>query len=215
MYKISQTVFSARLYTAFRKGDSGLNTGGGEITQLLNRWVHGDRQSLESLAPLVEAELRRIAGAYLRRERGSHTLQPTALVNEAWLRLVKQDPADFESRRHFFALAAQIMRQILVDYARSARAGKRGGGELPITLNDSLAVGVPGAGSIEEFLALNEALEQLAAFSPRQAQVIELRYFGGLNVDESAELLGVSPATISREQRSAEAWLGRAMASRP
>jgi RNA polymerase sigma factor (TIGR02999 family) len=182
----------------------------GEITQLLERWARGDRDALDSLAPLVQGELRSIADAYLRHERSGHTLQPTALVNEAWLRLVNQDRPDFESRRRFFALAAKVMRQILVDYARSARAGKRGGGELPISLPDSLSAGGTG---LEEFLALNEALDQLASFSPRQAQVIEMRYFGGLNVDESAGLLGVSPATISREQRSAEAWLGRAMAA--
>ncbi|HXS94043.1 MAG TPA: ECF-type sigma factor [Candidatus Limnocylindrales bacterium] len=188
-----------------------MDVAAGEITLLLNRWAHGDRASLELLAPLVEADLRKIAGAYLGRERAAHTLQPTALVNEAWLRLVKQEHADFESRRRFFALAAQLMRQILVDYARSARAGKRGGGEMLISLNEAV-VGTPGGA--EQFLALNEALEQLATFSPRQAQVIELRYFGGLNLDELGELLGVSAATISREQRSAEAWLGRAMASK-
>jgi RNA polymerase sigma-70 factor (ECF subfamily) len=186
-----------------------VNTGSGDITQLLTRWSHGDRDALDSLAPLVQAELRRIADSYLRREDLAHTLQPTALVNEAWLRLVKQEHPDFEGRKRFFALAAQVMRQILIDYARSARAGKRGSGLSPITLPESLSA--PAAG-VDEFLALNEALDQLAEFSPRQAQVIELRYFGGLNIEESADILGVSPATISREQRSAEAWLGRAMA---
>lgn len=186
-----------------------MDPAGGEITRLLNLWSQGDRASLESLAPLVESELRRIAAAYLRRERASHTLQPTALINEAWLRLVKQEHADFENRQRFFALAAQVMRRILVDHARSAHAAKRGDGVLPALWKES----APGAAAgVEEFLALNEALEQLAAFSPRQAQVIELRYFGGLNLDELANLLGVSASTISREQRSAEAWLGRAMA---
>jgi RNA polymerase sigma factor (TIGR02999 family) len=181
----------------------------GEITQLLSQWARGDRHALDSLAPLVQTELRRIADAYLRREDTAHTLQPTALVNEAWLRLVKQESPDFESRKRFFALAAQVMRQILTDYARRARAGKRGGGQASIVLPESFSAS-PG---VEEFLALNEALDQLAEFSPRQAQVIELRYFGGLNVDESAGLLGISAATVSREQRSAEAWLGRAMAN--
>lgn len=183
---------------------------GGEITQLLARWASGDGQALDSLAPLVQTELRRIAGAYLRRQDPSHTLQPTALVNEAWLRLVKQEHVDFASRGRFFALAAQAMRQILIDYARSARAAKRGAGETAIALPASFSTSPAG---VEEFLALNEALEQLAVFSPRQAQVIELRYFGGLNVVESAALLGISAATISREQRSAEAWLGRALAA--
>ena len=187
-----------------------VNPGSGDITQLLMRWAQGDREALNSLAPLVQAELRRIADSYLRRQNAEHILQPTALVNEAWLRLVKQEHPSFESRKRFFALAAQAMRQILIDYARTARADKRGGGEFPIALPESLSA--PSA-SVEQFLALNEALEQLAVFSPRQAQVVELRYFGGLNVDECADLLGVSPATVSREQRSAEAWLGRAMAA--
>ncbi len=182
----------------------------GEITQLLARWSNGDHRALETLAAVVQSELRRIAGAYLQRQRPGHTLQPTALVNEAWLRLVKQDNMDFESRRRFFALAAQLMRQVLTDYARSARAGKRGGGNFAVSMSDGLCCGETG---LEEFLVLNEALEQLGAVSPRQARVIELRYFGGLNVEESAGLLGVSPATISREQHSAEAWLSRAMSA--
>lgn len=186
-----------------------MSSAGGEITQLLTRWAHGDRAALDSLAPLVQGELRRIADSYLRQQSAAHTLQPTALVNEAWLRLVKQEHPDFESRRRFYALAAQAMRQILIDYARNARAEKRGGGTLAIALSESLSATPAG---VDEFLALNEALDQLAVFSPRQAQVIELRYFGGLNVDESAGMLGVSPATVSREQRSAEAWLARAMA---
>ena len=187
-----------------------MDPGSGEITQLLTRWAHGDRRAMDSLAPLVQAELRRIADAYLRHNNLAHTLQPTALVNETWLRLVKQDHPDFENRKRFFALAAQAMRQILTDYARSSRAGKRGGGKLPVTLPESFSASPTG---LDEFLALNQALDQLATFSPRQAQVIELRYFGGLNVDESADLLGISAATVSREQRSAEAWLCRAMAT--
>jgi RNA polymerase sigma factor (TIGR02999 family) len=189
----------------------GLKASNSDITQLLSEWANGNRDALDSLAPLVQAELRRIADAYLRREHAGHTLQPTALVNEAWLRLVKQEQPEFESRRRFYALAAQVMRQILIDYARGARAGKRGGGEFAVALPHSLSGGDTG---VEDFLALNEALEQLAKFSPRQAQVIELRYFGGLDVEESAGLLEVSPATISREQRSAEAWLGRTMSAR-
>ena len=184
--------------------------GAGEITQLLTRWAHGDSRALETLAPLVHSELRRIADAYLRRERPGHTLQPTALVNEAWLRLVNQDGLDFATRQRFFSLAARTMRQILTDYARTAHAEKRGGGAFPVELSDSLSAEV---GGVEEFLALDQALEQLAAVSPRQAQVIDLRYFAGLNVEESADLLEVSPATISREQRSAEAWLSRAMSA--
>ena len=183
----------------------------GQITQLLIRWADGDRAALDLLMPVVYGEMRRIAEGYLRRERGDHTLQPTALINEVWLRLAKQAELSFESRRQFFGLAAQMMRRILVDYARSARAEKRGGAEQAVSLN-GLEVGA--AVDVDEFLALNEAIERLAAFSPRQARVIELRYFGGLNVEEMAGVLDVSPATVSREQKSAEAWLSRAMEAR-
>ena len=182
--------------------------GGGDITQRLERWAQGDRTALDSLMPLIYTTLRRIADGYLRRERDGHTLQPTALVNEAWLRLARQSELSFENRGRFFALAAQVMRQILVDYAREARAGKRGGGAMRITLGDPAA---PESAGFEQFLALDEALARLATFSPRQARIIEMRYFGGLNVGEVAGLLDVSAATISREQRSAEAWLNRTM----
>jgi len=180
----------------------------GQITQLLIRWADGDRAALDSLVPAVYGEMRRIADGYLRRERGDHTLQPTALINEVWLRLAKPAQLSFESRRQFFGLAAQMMRRILVDYARVAKAEKRGGAEPTISL-DALEIGC--AADLDEFLALNEAIERLAAFSPRQARVIELRYFGGLNLEEMAGLLEVSPATVSREQKLAEAWLSRAM----
>jgi RNA polymerase sigma factor (TIGR02999 family) len=182
----------------------------GQITQLLVRWAEGDRSALDSLTPAVYSELRQIAEGYLRRERGGHTLQPTALVNEAWLRLANSAKLSFENRKQFFGLAAQIMRQVLVDYARGANAGKRGGGAPPIAL-DELEVGA--AVDLDRFLALDEAIDRLAVFSPRQARIVELRYFAGLNGEEMAELLTVSPATISREQKSAEAWLSRAMAS--
>ena len=180
----------------------------GDVTELLAQWAQGNRQALDSLMPIVYAELRNIAGGYLRQQRSGHTLQPTALVNEAWLRLVRQEHPSFENRKRFFGLAAQMMRQILVDYARGACADKRGGGGARITLKDSMAAG---SSDLEEFLALDQALERLAQLSPRQAQVIEMRYFGGLNLEEIGELLEVSAATISREQRSAEAWLSRAM----
>lgn len=160
--------------------------------------------------PIVYFELRNIAGAYLGRERGGHTLQPTALVHEAWLRMVKRERLSFENRKQFFALAAQVMRQILVDHARGVRAEKRGGGAVKTTLGDALDYTADRA---DEFLALDEAMSRLARLSPRKSQVIELRYFAGLNVEETAELLGVSIATISREQRTAEAWLGHAMSS--
>jgi RNA polymerase sigma-70 factor (ECF subfamily) len=183
----------------------------GQITQLLVRWTEGDRSALDSLIPVVYSELRKIADGYLRRERNGHTLQPTALVNEAWLRLAKPAQLRFESRKQFFGLAAHIMRQVLIDYARGAHAGKRGGGQAALPLC-GLEVGV--ATDLDQFLALDRAIDQLAAFSPRQARIIELRYFAGLKVEEMAEILAVSPATISREQKSAEAWLSRAMTSR-
>ena len=162
--------------------------------------------------PVVYAELRKIADAYLRRERSDHTLQPTALVHEAWLRLVKQDGGQFDHRKQFFALAAQVMRRILVDHARAANAGKRGGGATPLTLDEST---IAGAAPAVELLALDEALAQLASASPRQARVIELRYFGGLDLNEVAEVLGVSAPTISRDQKAAEAWLAQAMSAQP
>jgi RNA polymerase sigma-70 factor, ECF subfamily len=182
----------------------------GQITQLLARWAAGDRSALDSLTPVVYGELRKIAESYLRRERKGHTLQPTALVNDSWLRLARAAPLSFESRQQFFGLAAQVMRQVLVDYARGARASKRGGGQENIPLN-GLEAGP--CADLDQFLALDQAIDRLAAFSPRQARIVELRYFGGLNGEEMADLLDVSQATISREQKSAEAWLSRAMAS--
>jgi RNA polymerase sigma factor (TIGR02999 family) len=180
---------------------------GRDVTRLLARWAGGDSSALDALMPVVYAELRRRAQHYLRRERPGHTLQPTALVHEAWLRLVNLDRRTFEHRTHFFAVAANVMRRILVDHARAAHADKRGGGWVRIPLHDAAAA----ADSLVDLLALDRALEQLARVSARQAQVVELRYFTGLNVEEVAALLGVSPATISRDQRVAEAWLGHAM----
>lgn len=184
---------------------------GADVTQLLADWAGGDRGALDALMPVVYGELRKIADGYLRRERGSHTLQPTALVHEAWLRLIKTDDPSFAHRNQFFALAAQMMRRILVDHARVVNADKRGGGAVK-TLLDAVP-GVPD--QTVELIALDEALEQLARVSPRQARVIELRYFGGLGVEEMAGILGVSPATVSRDQKTAEAWLGMAMQTGP
>ena len=180
------------------------------ITSLLVRWAAGDRSSLDLLAASVYGEMRKIAEGYLRYERTTHTLQPTALVNETWLRLAKQASLNFENRKQFFGLAAQIMRRVLVDCARATRAGKRGAGQQVFEL-DGLAIGV--SRDLDQFLALDQAIERLAAMHSRPARVIELRYFAGLNVTEIAELLAVSPATISREQKMAEAWLSRAMES--
>lgn len=180
----------------------------GDITRLLGEWTKGNGGALDVLMPLVYAELRRIADGYLRRERPGHTLQPTALVHEAWLRFSGQDDLLFEHRTQFYALAAQIMRRILVDHARTVNADKRGGGAQHISLDESTLLA---ADRVEAFLALDEALQQLSRLNPRQARVIEMRYFAGLNVAEMAAALGVSAATISRDQRTAEAWLNHVM----
>jgi RNA polymerase sigma-70 factor, ECF subfamily len=183
----------------------------GDITQLLARWANGDRAALDALMPIVYDELHKIADAYLRRERADHTLQPTALVHEAWLRLSRQDQAIFEHRKRFYALAAQVMRRILVDHARAVNADKRGGG-LKTTLDDAIAVE---HSRTVELIALDNALDKLAEVSPRQAQIVQLRYFSGLNVEEIADVLGVSPSTVGRDQKTAEAWLGHVLSGPP
>lgn len=185
----------------------------GDVTRLLQRWSAGDRAALDDLVPIVYAELRRIAEGYFSRERSSHTLQPTALIHEAWMRMARQQKPVFDHRRQFYALAAQMMRRILVDHARATGAEKRGGDRARTTLDTALGVAVGGgAPPLVDLLALDQALTKLAVVSPRQARVIELRYFAGLGVEDLAEILEVSPATISRDQRVAEAWLGQAMA---
>lgn len=182
----------------------------GDVTQLLHLWLTGDRAALDTLMPLIYGELRKIADSYLRRERHGHTLQPTALVHEAWLRLVRQDKVAFESRKHFYGLAAQLMRQILVDHARALQTEKRGGGIAAVSPGLAAAFETS---KVEEFLILDQALSSLARLNPRQAQVIELKYFGGLTGEEIGEMLGVSAATISRDQRTAEAWLSHAIST--
>ena len=178
------------------------------VTALLVRWTDGDAAALDALMPLVYFELRKTAHALLRRERQDHTLQPTALVHEAWLRLVRQDRVSFDHRKQFFGLAAQVMRRILVDHARRTQASKRGGGIVMQTLDEGMAASFD---RTFDLLVLDEALTELGRVDARQAQLIELRYFGGLTIEEVADLMGLSPATISRGQRAAEAWLSRAM----
>jgi RNA polymerase sigma factor (TIGR02999 family) len=178
------------------------------VTVLLRDWQQGDRDALDRLLPLVYTELRRLARGYLRRERAGHTLQPTALIHEAYVRLIPQSDRPWQSRSHFIAVAAQLMRQILMEYARSHRAAKRGGGEQKAVLNEGLLI----AGQrSEDLVALDDALRDLARFDARKAKVIELRYFGGLSVEETAEVLGVSVATVGREARMAVAWLAKVM----
>jgi RNA polymerase sigma factor (TIGR02999 family) len=176
----------------------------GPVTQLLVAWTNGNRAALEELIPVVYPELRRIAGRYLRRERLGHTLQPTALVHEAYVKLIDQDRAQWQNRAQFFGVAAQLMRRILVDHARERAADKRGGGVRPVTLVDAMAAS-PDRGI--DVLALDEALERLTALYPEQGRLVELRYFGGLTIEETGEVLGISPATVKRQWTVARAWL--------
>jgi len=177
-----------------------------QVTLLLLEVKNGNGQAIDQLIPIVYDELRRLAARYLRDERAAETLQPTALVHEAYMRLVSQDMPEWECRSHFYGVAAHLMRQILVDHARRHRSQKRGGGIAPVPLDDVLAFA---AGTSDDMLALDEALTSLAAVDARKCRVIELRYFGGLTVDETARALNVSVGTIGREQRLAEAWLHR------
>jgi RNA polymerase sigma factor (TIGR02999 family) len=174
------------------------------VTQLLQEWRGGDREALDRLVPLVYEELRLQAARYLRRERPGHTLQTSALINEAYLRLVDAQDVPWQSRAHFFAVAANLMRRILVDHARRKRAGKRGGADVRLPLDE--AMGVAGGQQVD-LIALDEALEMLAALDPQQARVVELRFFTGLSVEETAEALGVSPRTVKRDWGMARAWL--------
>ncbi len=177
-----------------------------EVTQLLLSLQNGERSALDQLAPLLYGELRRIAASMFRSERPGHTLQPTAVVNEAWMRLLKQDQVHFTTRAHFFGAASRLMRQILVDYARSHQAGRRGGGEVRLALDEKIHASLEKEPGI---LALHEALDELGRLDEVKARAIELRYFGGLTGEEIAEVLGISTATVTRNLRMAEAWLAR------
>jgi RNA polymerase sigma factor (TIGR02999 family) len=177
-----------------------------EVMQLLEGWRRGDRGALDALLPLVYKELRRLAHFQLRDERQGHTLQSSALVHEAYVRLAGMDPPQWESRAHFFAIAAQLMRQILVDYARRHRASKRGGSVCKLSLED--AKEVPRQKALD-VVALDEALQELAKIDARQSQVVELRFFGGLTLEEISAALDVAPVTVQRDWTSARAWLYR------
>ena len=179
----------------------------GEVTQLLKAWCRGDERALEQLAPVVEAELRRIAAAYLSREKAGHTLQPTALINEAYLRLLEWNSVEWQDRAHFVAVAAKIMRRILVNHALTRRAQKRGGSAIAVSLAE--AAGVPER--TEDLIALDEALVALEEFDERKSRLVELRYFGGLTAEEAAEVLGISVRTVHREWDLTRAWLFRAL----
>ncbi len=176
-----------------------------QITQLLKQWSKGDAEVLDNLMPLVYEEMRRQASGYLRRERSDHTLQPTALINEAYLKLIDQRDVKWQNRAHFFAIAAQAMRRILVDYARERKREKRGGAAENLPLDEALTI-VSQEKSVD-LVALDEALNKLAKFDERQAKVVELRYFSGLSIDETAEVLNVSNVTVRRDFNMAKAWL--------
>ena len=181
------------------------------VTQLLIRWSRGDEACLNELYPIVERELHRIARRYMRKERPGHTLQTTALVNEAYLRLIDASQVQWQNRAHFFAVAAHLMRRILVDFARTRNYQKRGGGAQPVALDEAVIV-APERGA--DLLALDEALTQLQALNARQAQVVELRYFGGLSEEETSEALKISVRTVRRDWNFARVWLHRELTGR-
>lgn len=180
-----------------------------QVTELLVRWRGGDKAALDSLMPLVYNELHRIATRYLQKERSDHTLQSTALVHEAYVRLAEQDLPQWQNRAHFFAVAAQLMRQILVDYARSHRASKRGGDICKVGLDDA---GDKAEALDVDIIALDDALKSLAEMDSQQSRVVELKFFGGLSIEDTAEVLGISASTVKRDWITARAWLHRELA---
>jgi RNA polymerase sigma factor (TIGR02999 family) len=181
------------------------------MTQLLVAWSEGDQSALDQLLPLVNTELRRLAGHYMRRESPGHTLQTSALVNEAYLRLIDQKNVHWQNRAHFFGIAAQLMRRILIDHARKTQYAKRGGGAIQVSLDEAVAVVEARAA---ELLAVDEALERLTAMDARKGRIVELRFFGGLTEEETAEVVGISLPTVQREWRAAKAWLHRMLSER-
>jgi RNA polymerase sigma factor (TIGR02999 family) len=181
-----------------------------EITQLLVAWSHGEESALETLTPIVYGELRRLAQSYMRRERAEHTLQSTAIVHEAFIRLIDQN-VEWQSRAHFFAIAARMMRRILVDHARAKSRAKRGSGMTHVDIDDQT---MQSPARSVDLMALDEALEHLAKIDPQRGRIVELKYFGGLSNEESANVLGISTATVQRQWSGAKAWLYRELSSR-
>ncbi len=179
-----------------------------EVTQLLLSWNSGNEKALDDLIPLVYAELRRLARLYMRRERSNHTLQTSALINEAYLRLVDQQKVEWQDRAHFFAVAAQIMRNILIDHARKYQSAKRGAGAQQVPLDESV---IANSQRASELVALDDALVSLATYDSRKSQIVELQFFGGLSIEEIAEAMKISPATAKRELQAAKLWLHRLM----
>jgi len=178
-----------------------------EVTRLLVDWGNGDQAALEELIPLVYDELRRMAGRYMRRETQGHTLQTSALVNEAYLKLVDQKSVKWQNRAHFFGVASQLMRRILVDHARTRSRAKRGGKARMVSLAEQAVL----SRESSEVIALDEALKQLAEMDPRKSQIVEMKFFGGLTTEEAAEVLNITSRTVEREWRKARAWLNRAL----
>ena len=183
-----------------------MNPSSQSVTQLLLDWRNGDQTALDRLMPLVYEELRRMANHYMRNERRGHTLQTSALVNEAYLRLVDHENIEWQNRAHFFGVAAQAMRRILVDYARNRHAVKRGANAPKLSLDEAIAL--PGERDLD-LVALDDVLETLSKFDPRQSRLVELRFFAGLTVEETAEVMHMSPATVKRDWTAAKAWLFR------
>jgi len=179
-----------------------------QVTQLLKQWQEGSNEALEALMPLVYKELKRLAGSYLRRERPDHTLQSAALVNEAYLRLVDQNQTRWQNKAHFYGIAAQMMRRILADHARGHNAAKRGSGMPELELDENVALA---QGRNIDLLGLEEALQKLEKLDPQQGRVVELRFFSGLSIEDTANVLAISPATVKRDWAAARAWLFREM----
>ena len=181
-----------------------------QLTQLLKNWGNGDAAAHDELMAVVYEELHRLAHQYMKREHPGHTLQTSALVNEAFVKLVDQRNVEWQNRAHFFGIAAQVMRRILVDHARARQSAKRGGSSRPLSLDEALIVSDERSA---EVIALDEALRELAKFDERKSQIVELRFFGGLSIDETAEILQVSPGTVMRDWTLAKAWLRKQMVS--
>jgi RNA polymerase sigma factor (TIGR02999 family) len=182
-----------------------------ELTQLLNSWSNGDDQALDKLIPLVYAELRKLARRHMGRENPDHTLQTSALINEAYLKLIDQQSVQWQNRAHFFAVAAQVMRHILIDHARAQRFAKRGAGAAKVSLDETAVLTDERA---SELVALDDALTTLASLDSRKSRIVELRFFGGLSIEETAEIMKISPVTVTREWRAARAWLRQEMSKK-
>ncbi len=200
-----------RATTPMAQGRGHVQDSSDQVTQLLVRWRGGDREALDALMPIVYADLRRIARHYLRSERPDHTLQSTALVHEAYVRLIGNKLPEWQNRAHFFGVAARLMRQILVEYARGHQAAKRGGSACKVSLDEGLML--PQQADLDVVL-LDDALQDLARLDPQQSRIVELRFFAGLTIDDTSEVLGISPATVTRDWTTARVWLYREISRR-